>query len=202
MLAINPATDLGCEVAQLQFAIDRETTATGVSLSWPERGSAGGVAAEREELRRQLAALHERAAGAQSRNPDLRALRSELATLLSFAQTLRADAEACRAVRDEALAELEREKTAARHQRERWLAEHQELVRRRDALQLSIDETARRVARRHRGDCRRTVPVFAVSGVLIVCSVTVSSPWSRFRPPKLWLVTLNESRDEVLVTRC
>lgn len=243
---VDPDTNVGSEVAELVRAIDREASATGVTLTHQPSGRAGGPhrggvaadlelyrqlsalrervapsesrnedhpsahadkclrggAAEHHELCRQLSALRERAARAESPNQDVRALRSELATLLFFARTLRADAEAWRAVREDALAELERQTIAARQRRERWLAENQDLVRRRAALQLSIDETAEGLARAKRGECRRTLPVVTLAETLTVFSVTVSSPWSRLRPPRLWLVTLNESCDEVLVRRC
>jgi len=188
------------------LAIDREATATRVMLTrrpsgLPDECVRGG-AAEHDELCRQLSALRARVAVAESRNQDRRALYAELATLLSFAKTLRTDAEAWRAVRDEALVELERQKTAARQRRERWAAEHQELERRRDALQFSIYETAKGLTQTNGGECRRTLPVVRLGEALTVCSVTVLSPRRRFRSPKLWLVTLNDSCDEVLVRRC
>jgi hypothetical protein len=128
-------------------------------------------------------------------------LRAELATLLSFAKTLRSDAERWRAAREEAVRELERQDAAARQERERLVTERRELVRRRDALQLSIDETARGLVQAHGGECRNTVPVFAFGERITVCSVSVDSPRRSFRLSKRWLVTLNHSRDGALVRR-
>jgi hypothetical protein len=205
MLILDRDAEVTPEVVRLRLAIEREAAATGATLTQQPAAPADdcfrGWLADRHELNRQLCALRELAAGAESRNQDLRALRSELATLLSFARTLRTDAQAWRTAREQALVEHERQKTAERQRRRKWLAEHQDLVRRRDALQLSIDQTAKGLARANGGECRRTLPVVRLAEALIVCSVTVSSPWSRFRPPKLWLVTLNDSCDEVLVRR-
>jgi hypothetical protein len=203
---VDADTHLGSDVAQLALAIDREATATGAALSQRPSGRSGervkGGVAEREELCRQLSALRDCAAGAESEGLDLRALRSELATLLSFAKTLRADAEAWRAAREAELLELERQRSDERLKRERWVAEHQEVVRRRDALQCSIDETASDLARISRGECRRTVPVLDLGGTLTVCSVTVLSPRRCLHSWKLWLVTLDDAFDQVLVKRC
>jgi chromosome segregation ATPase len=206
MRVLDSDARVGRDVAQLAFAIDREATAAGAAMTQRPSGSSdqrvrGGVA-EREELWRQLTALRDRAVSAESDSSDLRALRSELATLLSFARTLRSDAEGWRAAREAELVELERQRADARLRRERWVAEHQEVVRRREALQCSIDETASDLARVTRGECRRTVPVLDLGGALTVCSVTVLSPRRVFHSWKLWLVTLDDSCDQVLVRRC
>jgi hypothetical protein len=74
-------------------------------------------------------------------------------------------------------------------------------VRRRDSLQFSIVETAERMARQNHGECRRTLPVFRFGDGLTVCSVSVAWPRRRLRLAKFWLVTLNDSRDDVLVRR-
>jgi hypothetical protein len=74
-------------------------------------------------------------------------------------------------------------------------------MRRRDALQLAIVETAEAIAQRNAGECRRTLPVLTLDDDVTVCSVTVGSRTRGFRPAKRWLVTLNDSRDEVVVRR-
>jgi small-conductance mechanosensitive channel len=167
----------------------------------------GGVP-EYRELNRQLAALGEHVARAQSRLEDQIMLRAELATLLSFAATLRADAEAWRSALPGRLKELERHEAAVREQRDRlaaerdrMAAEREALVRQRDDLQWRIDQTAERLAQDTGGECRRTLPVLTLGEHLSVCSITVRSPRRGFRPWKCWLVTLSNSRDEVLVTR-
>jgi hypothetical protein len=206
VLVVDRGTDVDRDIAQLALAIDREASAAAAALTQRPSGRSGepvrGGVAEREELYRQLAALRDRAADAESGTVGPRAMRSELATLLSFARTLRADAEGWRAARDAALAELERQRAEARLRRERWVAEHQEVVRLRDALQCSIDEIASDLARVSRGECRRTVPVLDLGGPLTVCSVTVLSPRRCFHSWKLWLVTLDDTCDRVLVRRC
>ena len=118
------------------------------------------------------------------RSRDQLALRAEFATLLSFAKTLRTDAETWRTAFEDGLKELERQETAAGQERDRLAAEREALMRRRDALQLTIDETAERIAEENGGDCRRTVPVFRLSEAVTVCSVTVLSPRKRFRSQK------------------
>jgi hypothetical protein len=118
-----------------------------------------------------------------------------------FARTLQSDAATWRAALDARLQEFERQRAAEREQRARLLAEREELVQRRDALQFSIVETAERMAMEHRGECRRTLPVFTLGESLTVCSVSVASSRQRFRLAKVWLVTLNESLDDVLVKR-
>ena len=140
-------------------------------------------------------------ARATTRSQDQPALRAELATLLSFAKTLRTDAETWRTAFEDGLKELERQETAAREERERLAAERETLMRRRDALRFTIDETARRIAQEYGGDCRRTLPVFRLGEALTVCSVTVLSPRKGLRSQKCWFVTLNDSRDQVRVRR-
>ena len=79
-------------------------------------------------------------------------------------------------------------------------AELDELARRRDDLQLTILQTAVRMAQQNRGECRRTLPVFTLGEGLTVCSVSVSRPRRWFRFAEYWLVTLNRSHD-VLIRR-
>ena len=206
MLVLDRDTGVDSDVAQIARAIDVEASAAGAALSQRASGRSdgrirGGVA-EREELCRQLAVLRDRADGAGSESLDPRASRSELATLLSFARTLRTDAEEWRAAREAALAEFERQRAAARLREERWVAEHQDVVRLRETLQCTIDETANDLARVSRGECRRTVPVLNLGGALTVSSVTVLSPRRCFHSWKLWLVTLDDACGRVLVRRC
>jgi hypothetical protein len=80
-------------------------------------------------------------------------------------------------------------------------AERVALVRQRDALQSQIEQTAARMAQDSGGECRRTMPVFRLGTDLSVCSVSVMSPKRGLRPAKSWLVTLNDSREEVVVRR-
>jgi hypothetical protein len=157
--------------------------------------------AEHKELSRQLEALHERVAQAGSRSQDQLALGAELATLLSFAKTLRTDAESWRAALEDGLEVLKRQEAARRQERERLAAERQVLMQRRDALQLTIAQTAERLARRDGGDCRSTLPVFTLGEAVTVCSVAVLIPRKAFRPQKWWLVTLNASCDRLRVIR-
>jgi hypothetical protein len=76
-----------------------------------------------------------------------------------------------------------------------------QLARRRDALQSTIVQTGARMAQQNGGECRRTLPVFALGNGLSVCSVSVSSPRRGLRAAKQWLITLDDSRDKVLVRR-
>jgi hypothetical protein len=140
-------------------------------------------------------------ARAQGEGEDPRALRAELATLWFFARTLQADADTWRAALDARLREFERQRAAERAERARLAAEREELVLRRNALQSSIVETAERMALANRGECRRTLPVFTLGEALTVCSVSVASSRQRFRLAKVWLMTLNDSLDDVLVKR-
>lgn len=198
-------TDVVAEIARLRVSIAREAAAVDKTLndhtsaSDDEYPRWGRVA--HEELRRQLEALHQRVARARSRSQDRRELRAEFATLLSFAKTLRTDAETWRAAFTHGLEELERRKAAAREERERLAAEREAQMRRRDALQRAVDETAGRIAQNNGGDCRNTLPVFRLGDTLTVCSVVVLSSRKRFRSPPPWLVTLNDSCDEVRVRR-
>ena len=66
---------------------------------------------------------------------------------------------------------------------------------------FAIQETAGRIARENGGHCRNTLPVLRFGEGLSVCSVTVLSPrkWLRSQPD--WLVTLDDSRNQVRVTR-
>jgi hypothetical protein len=157
--------------------------------------------AEHKELSRQLAALHERVAQAGSRSQDQLALGAELATLLSFAKTLRADAETWRAALEDGLEVLKRQEAARRQERERSAAERQVLMQRGDALQLTIAQTAERLTRQNGGDSRRTLPVFRLGEAVTVCSVAVLIPRKAFRSQKWWLVTLDASCDRVRVIR-
>lgn len=203
-MRVDHQTDLVSEVARLQVSIDRVAAETDMTL--PDHPCATEdedphwVLSELKELRRQLAALRERVARAHSQNQDdPLALRAELATLLFFAKTLRADADAWRAALADRLKEFERQKAAARQEQQRLASEREELVRRRDALQLKIERTADGMARKTGGECRKTVPVFTLGDGLTVCSMAVSSPGRRFRWAKRWLVTLNDACDEVQV---
>jgi hypothetical protein len=165
----------------------------------PEDDDPRSPMAARRELCRQLAALRERVV--QCGEEDPRAVRSELATLLFFARTLQADAAAWRAELDQRLQEIERQRTAEREERARLAAEREELVRCRDVLQLTIVRRAEQMALDNRGECRRTLPVFALGEGLNVCSASVSWPRKGFRFAKLWLVTLNDARDGVVIKR-
>ena len=193
------------EIARLRAAMDREAKSadrmlnehrSAAELDFPRWGGE-----EHRELNRQLAALYERVDRALSRGEDRLLLRAELATLLSFAKTLRADAEAWRAGLAEGIRERERRRAAERAEMQRLAAERAALVRRRDTLRSQIDQTAEGMAQRTGGECRRTLPVFRLGGDLSVCSVSVQSPRGGFRHDKRWLVTLNDSADGVVVRR-
>ncbi|MBV9808778.1 MAG: hypothetical protein JO286_16455 [Solirubrobacterales bacterium] len=203
-MGADPHSDLVCDIAELTVSIDRAATATEIALSaHPPRSvddDPPSPPAQQKELRRQLAALRERVAVAQARSEGPRALRAELATLLFFARTLQADAGHWRSALEQSNEELERRGAAARQERERLTAERETLVRRRDALQSRILQTAARMAQQHYGECRRTIPVFTLGDGLTVCSVSVSCPRRGLRFPKQWLVTLSRSHD-VLVRR-
>ena len=202
-MGADPQTKLVYEIAWLEASIDRAAAATEIALADHRLASAGegprSPLAEHKELCRQLAALRERVALAEYRNEGLRALRAELATLFFFARTLRADADNWRSALEGQIEELERQRTVARQEQERLAAEREKLVRRRDALQLTILQTAARIAE-NRGECRRTVPVVTLGEGLTVSSVSVSCPRRGFRCGEHWLVTLNRSHD-VLVRR-
>lgn len=203
-MGADPQSNLVGEIARLEASIDRIAAATEnvLAVDRPARADDGSrpLPAEHRELCRQLEALRERVALAADRNEDPPALRAELATLLSFARTLHADADHLRAALDDRARELERQRTAARREQERSAAELDELARRRDDLQLTILQTAVRMAQQNRGECRRTLPVFTLGEGLTVCSVSVSRPRRWFRFAEYWLVTLNRSHD-VLIRR-
>ena len=203
-MGADPQSNLVGEIARLEASIDRIAAATEnvLAVDRPARADDGSrpLPAEHEELCRQLEALRERVALAADRNEDPPALRAELATLLSFARTLQADADHWRSALDDRARELERQRTAARREQERSAAELDELARRRDDLQLTILQTAVRMAQQNRGECRRTLPVFTLGEGLTVCSVSVSRPRRWFRFAEYWLVTLNRSHD-VLIRR-
>lgn len=203
-MGADPQSNLVGEIARLEASIDRTAAATEHALTGhrPARADDGprSLPAEHEELCRQLAALRERVALAEDRNGDPPALRAELATLLSFAQTLQADADDWRSALDDRTRDLERQRTAARREQERSAVELEELAQRRDDLQLTILQTAVQMAQQNRGECRRTLPVFTLGEGLTVCSVSVSRPRRWFRFADYWLVTLNRSQD-VLIRR-
>lgn len=202
-MGVDPETVVASEIAQLRISIDSAAAATEITLA--DRSSAsedddpGSPVKEQKELRRQLAALRERVALAEDGNEDLRALRAELATLLFFAKTLQADADSWRSTLERRVKELERRRTAARREQQRLAAEREKLVLRRDALQSEIVQTAAQMAQRDRGEWRRTVPVFTFSEGLTVCSVSVFCPRKGLRFAKHWLVTLDGTRDDVVV---
>jgi chromosome segregation ATPase len=202
-VGVEPQTALASEIARLRISIDRAATASEITLasrlSAPDDHDAGSPEAEQRELRRQLAALRERVTSAEHTNEDPRALHAELATLLVFARMLQADADSWRSTLDERMKKLEHQRAAARRERERLAAEREKLVRRRDALQLEIVQTAARMAQRDCADCRTTVPVFTLDEGLTVSSVSVFSSRRRLRFAKHWLVTLNAARDDVVV---
>lgn len=193
------------EIARLKASIDRAATATEVTLVGRPGTSEGddrrSPLVERKELCRQLAALRERVAVAEQGDQDPVALRAELATLLFFAKTLQADADEWRSTLERRIKELEWQRTAARWELERLTAGREMLVRRRAALQSRIVHTAARIAQRDGGESRRTLPVFTLGEGLTVCSVSVCCPRHGLRVPRHWLVTLNNSRDDVLVRR-
>ena len=194
--------DVAADIAALDASIESDAVAAEKAL----RGAlpAPGQDTTRElpehrELCRQLSALRDRVVRARSGLTDPRALRAELATLGFFAQMLRADADRWQARAHEALAELERREAAIRCEQERLAAEREELLRRRDALQAEIDRTAAEMADGSQGECRRTVPVIQFADAVTVSSITVSTPRRLFRAMRLWLVTLSDDRDSVLV---
>lgn len=204
-LRVVAQTHVVSEIARLRVSIGREAAAVDKTLNDHPSASDDDYPrwgwVEHKELCRQLAALREYVARARSRSQDQRELRAEFATLLCFAKTLRTDAETWRAALKDGLKERERNETAAREERERLAAEREALMRRRDALQSTIHETAGRIAQKNGGDCRNTLPVFRLGEALTVCSVVVLSTRKRFRSQAPWLVTLNDSRDQVRVRR-
>jgi hypothetical protein len=181
------------EIAELKAELDHAAARTAVVL-------ASRPSADHDELSRQLSSLRERVAVAEARDEGPGALRAELATLLSFARTLQADAEQWRSVLQDSMQEAERQRIAAAVVRDVPSVEHEALERRRDVLQSTIVQTAARMAQQYRGECRRTLPVLTLWDGLTVCSVSVSCPRRGFRFAKQWCVTLTRSQD-VLVRR-
>jgi hypothetical protein len=190
----DPQTVLVSEIAQLHAAIDRAAAATECMLADQAPDP------EHTELRRQLGALRERVAVAHKRNDGPQALRAELATLSCFARTLQADAQKHHAALARRADELVRQQAAERAEDERLLLAREDLVKRREALQSTILQTAARMAQQTRGECRRTLPVFTLGDGLTVCSVSVAYPRRGLRLAGHWLVTLGRSHD-VLVRR-
>ncbi|HTT29043.1 MAG TPA: hypothetical protein VMG37_11575 [Solirubrobacteraceae bacterium] len=206
-MAAEPQTSNVSDIGLLRAAIDRAAAATEVTLAGHRPSSADDDSrplaerlAEHTELSRQLGALRDRVALAEGRNEGPLALRAELATLLSFAGTLQADADRWRAAGEELEKELERQRASERKERQCRVVEREKLKGRRDALQSTILQTGSRMAQQYRGECRRTVPVFSLGEGLTVCSVSVSCPRRGLRFARLWLVTLTGSHD-VLVRR-
>jgi chromosome segregation ATPase len=210
-MRVDLETDLASDIARLRASIDHATSATEDALTAQPPAYADDEPnlplAQHAELCRQLAALRQRASVAESANEDSRALRAELATLLFFATTLRADTEDWLANLEHEMKELERrreelerQRAAARRERERLAAEREKLVRQRDALRSRIFQTAGAMAQQNRGECRKTLPVFTLDEGLTLCSVAVSCRRRGLRFSKRWLVTLNGAHD-VLVTR-
>ena len=205
-LRIDAQPHVVSEIARLRISIAREAAAVAATLNHhlcvpdddDDRGSGKVV---HRELSRQLEALRAHVAQAPARSRDQPDLRAEFATLLSFAKTLRADTETWRTAVDDRLKELKRMQTAALEERDRLAATRETLMRRRDALQFTIDETAGCIAQENGGDCRHTLPVFRLDEALTVCSVAVLSPRRWFRFQSDWLVTLDDSRDQVRVRR-
>jgi hypothetical protein len=200
-VGVSPQSDIVAENARLRASIDRAASAAEITLARDEVPGPAGAPAERAELCRQLGALRDRVAAAGRANEDPRALRAELATLLSFARMLQADADEWRATLEQRVRALERQRVAARRDRERLAADREKLVQRRDGLQWTIIQTAARMVQREGGEWRRTLPVFALGEGLTVCSVAVSCPRKGLHFPKQWLVTLNGSRDDVTIRR-
>ncbi len=196
-MGADPQTNLASEIARLRDSIDRAAAATETLLAGDPPAA---LRDEHHELGRQLSALRERVAQAQRRNDGPQALRSELATLLFFADTLRADAVKWRSRLAEQAEALERHRVAESREQERLAVERESLARQREVLQSTILQTAARMAQENRGECRRTLPVVTLGDGLTVCSVAVSWPRRWFRFGAQWLVTLSRSHD-VLVRR-
>lgn len=198
----DPEAPLASELGSLRAAIQAQAAATETALD-PGGLSVGGAPElpDHEELHRQLASLRQRLDCALRDSYSPREARAELATLLFFAKTLRGDAEVWRAGLRRALAERERQEAVAQRARDRRAAQRAELLRRRKALQVKIDQEAGRIADIKHGECRRTLPVIALNHGLTVSSMTVSRARTRFRSVKLWLVTLDDAGRDVLVRR-
>lgn len=199
---------LALDVARLAAEIDRQASVIETTLSehpcrFEGRDLVWSGQTDRRELRRQLGALRESVSQARSRSEgDWALYRAELATLLSFAKTLASDAVTWRAEFDAGLRELAAQEAAAREERERLTAEREALIRHRDTLQCRIDAAATRMAQDAGGECRRTVPCVSLGDTVTVVSQWVSCPRQRFRLEKHWLVTLDRTREHVLVRRC
>lgn len=193
-MGADPETVSASEIAELGVSIDRAARTTEMLLvdQPPD--------AEHQELSRQLAALRELVAQAHQRTDGSQALRAELATLSFFARTLQADAESWRAALADRADELERQQASARAEEERLVLAREDLLKRREALQSTILQTAARMAERTSGECRRTLPVFTLGEGLTVCSVSVAYPRRGLRLAGHWLVTLGRSHD-VLIRR-
>jgi hypothetical protein len=190
----DPETVLASDIAQLHAAIGGAAAATEIMLAGhPPQ-------ADHQELCRQLAALRERVAQAQQRDDGLAALRAELATLLSFARTLQADADTWQAALADRARDLERQQAAELREQEQSDRERESLVRRRETLQSTILQTAARMAQETRGEWRRTLPVITLCEGLTVCSVSVSFPRRGLRLAGQRLVTLSRSHN-LLVRR-
>ena len=201
-MGTEPRAELAADIAALDASIESDTVAAESALrhALPASGqNTPREPPEHQELCRQLSALRHRVARARTELRDPAALRAELATLGFFAQMLRADADRWQATAHEALAELERREVALRQEQARVAKERDELLRRRDALQEEIDRTAAEMANGAHGEWRRTVPVIQFADAVTVSSITVSTPRRLFRAMRLWLVTLSEDRDRVLV---
>jgi hypothetical protein len=192
-------TTLSSEIAGLRTELERQAAVIGRLLDPTGQELEERECGERQELRRQLRALAQRVSHAADANPDPRALRAELATLLCFARTLRADSETWGTALQKRLEQLARAQAATLLEHERLAGWRRELRRRRDALETELEATANRMAHRSGGEWRRTLPVFRLGEGLTLCSITVSRPSRPFRSLRLWLVTLNPAWDEVLV---
>lgn len=201
LVGTDPRSDVATDIAVLDALITTDAGAAENALrhALPVADYDAGEPPEHRELCRQLSALRHRVARARSELTDPHALRAELATLGFFAQMLRADANRWQARAHEALAEMEAREAAIRREQERLAAERDRLLRRRDVLQAEIDRTAAEMAGGTRGECRRTVPVIQFADAVTVSSITVSTPRRLFRAMRLWLVTLSDDRDTVLV---
>ena len=169
---VDAQTDLCGDIARLSVSIDRAAAATERALTARLPVSVDGdpcsPVVERTELFRQLTALRDRVARAHRAGEEPRALRAELATLVFFAETLQADADLWRGTLEQRIREFERQQAAERQERERLAAQRAQLVRRREALEVTIGQTAVRMARQNGGDCRCTVPVFTLGDGLTV----------------------------------
>jgi DNA repair exonuclease SbcCD ATPase subunit len=203
-MGTNPQTDIAADIAALGASIESDAAAAESALVEALPASEEGIGhelPEHQELCRQLSALRRRVVRARSELSDPHALRAELATLGFFAQTLRADADRWQARAHEVLAELAQREAAIRREQQHLAARRDELLRRRDALQAEIERIAAEMAEGRHGELRRTVPVIQFADAVSVSSITVSTRPRPFRALRLWLVTLSEDRQGVLVKR-